>query len=147
MKRTGSGAEYANSGYTSTKDEEHGEPDKKLATRRNLPKRGQPMPLLEQDLVRDTIGEADQKHMGVSYSANDALLRIRQGTAWLHAHCGKNADAPTTFKELDNQERINLNRVWGKIDEATRALDSETKQADESLGEPPTHLGYPQRDH
>ena len=96
------------------------------------------MPLLEQDLVRDTIGEADQKHMGVSYSANDALLRIRQGTAWLHAHCGKNADAPTKFKELDNQDRINLNRVWGKIDEATRALDSETKQADESLGEPPT---------
>jgi hypothetical protein len=57
-------------------NEDHGEPDKKLATRRNLPKRGHPMPLLEQDLVRDTIGEADQKHMGVSYSANDALLRI-----------------------------------------------------------------------
>ena len=91
--------------------EEHDEPDEKLATRRNLPRRGQPMPFLEQDLVRDTIGEADQKHMGVSYNANGALLRLREGSAWMHAHCGKNTDAPTRFNELSSQDRTNLNRV------------------------------------
>ena len=44
------------------------------------------MPYIQQDLSQDLLGSADQKHTGVTHDFNEALLSIRQTSAWLDAH-------------------------------------------------------------
>ena len=57
------------------------EPDEKTATRKSIPRRGLPMPIEEQDLVQDLVGNVDQKHLGMSYVTNNALLELKRAEA------------------------------------------------------------------
>jgi len=62
------------------------EPNEELAMRENIPRRGQPMPYVEQDLVREIIGGTDQRHLSVPHNINGALIAIRDVIAWTDKH-------------------------------------------------------------
>ena len=58
--------------------EEKASPDEKLATRKSTRRRGQPLPYLEQELVSNRVGSADQRHTGRGWRYSSALLATRR---------------------------------------------------------------------
>ena len=57
--------------------------DDHSVTRKNIPRRGPPMPMLEQDLVQRIVGNADQRHQSMPCDISEALLEIKRVSARL----------------------------------------------------------------
>ena len=109
-------------------DEDKAAPDEKMATQNKMPRRGQPMPLIEQDLVCEFISSVDQRQMGKSQVCNDALLMLRRASAWLEKHTMRgNAGAANGMIFASGDERRNLRKIWQKVMAALDELREDEK--------------------
>ena len=102
-----------------------------LATRKNIPRRGQPLPYLEQDLVSGQIGSPDQRYTGRSWRLSRALLAVRRVLGWIDHHISPGPEGTTRpMAFVKSTDRTNLNRIWRDMCDRIGELDSDEVPGD-----------------
>ena len=101
------------------------------------------MPYLEQDLLREAIGNADQRHWGTTHNVNDAILKTRQTMTWIEVHSRGQTDPSVWLETLDARGSANLICKWRKMEAALKALNKVAEDAERTGGDTMRMLAGP----